>query len=576
MQKPRKQSPARKKRRALVLGGGISGLGVAILLARRGWSVRVLERDHRPPVATPEDAFRFWRRPGLPQFRHSHTFLARLTAVLREHFPEVLTALRAAGTIEIPLTIGTPPSLDLGPREKGDGELVLLGARRAAFEWALLEVARSRPEIEITEGVYCEDLLHEPGPRGQPPQIVGARIRSLPALSTAGDDGQIPWKSGGTPRAQGRARQIRADLVIDATGRRSNADRWLSAIGVDAPEEERIPTGIYYFTRFYRLTGSRPPGGSTGLVAGDVGWLKLATFPGDGDTFSITVGANIDDRPFRALSDPKVFEALITSFPQIAVWRAHGVSQPIDGADTPVLVMGGLENLKRRFDKDGVPLVRGFVAVGDSLYHSNPIYGRGVTSGMLAVTLLDQALNAHPGEIDAAIATYHARARVEVEPFWRHAAASDRMSQAMRENRNREDDPSDLWSWAWSWVSDPTARVTELSSRAAKTFLEQGFGPALREDGQVYRAAMRVMNMLDMPQDGLLSANVLSRAVPYLVRSLVWPPHEQAFPGPTRTEALALIEKMENEGEKPARPRKTQPRSKSTRLRPDSEVAGHA
>src|SRR6185369_11799137 len=105
-----------------------------------------------PPAATPEEAFRRWERPGVPQFRHSHTFLARLTVVLRERFPEVLHLLRMQGAPEIPLTVAVPPGLDLGPRERGDGELVLLGARRAAFEWALLEVARRQPGLQLEEG----------------------------------------------------------------------------------------------------------------------------------------------------------------------------------------------------------------------------------------------------------------------------------------------------------------------------------------------------------------------------------------------------------------------------------------
>ena len=43
----------------------------------------------------PEDAFRSWRRGGVPQLRHSHAFLARLRLVLLAHMPDVLERLRA-------------------------------------------------------------------------------------------------------------------------------------------------------------------------------------------------------------------------------------------------------------------------------------------------------------------------------------------------------------------------------------------------------------------------------------------------------------------------------------------------
>lgn len=550
---------------------------MALLLERRGWKVRVLERDRRPPVDSPEDAFREWRRPGLPQFRHSHTFLARLTVVLREWFPEVLTLLRSAGTIEIPLTVGTPPELDLGPRQKGDGELVLLGARRAAFEWALLEVARQKRDIEITEGVYCEELVFAKGRRGATPEVVGARVRSLPEVRPGSDDDQIHWRSSGAPRPTGRPRQLKADLVIDATGRRSRADEWIRASGAEGPEEIRIPTGIYYFTRFYRLIGARPRGASTGLVGGDVGWLKLATFPGDNDTFSITVGTSIEDRPLRALSDPRVFESLIAAFPQVGVWRADGVSAPLDGPDTPVLVMGGLENQKRKFDKNGALLVRGFVAIGDAIYHSNPIYGRGVTSGLISTTVLDQALAEHADDLDAAVAAYHDSAHREVEPFWQHAASGDRMSRSARRERSEEKTEEDLLRWASSWIADPTARMAELTGRAARTYLQQGFAPAMREDGQVFRAAMRAMNMLDLPEDSLFSPDVLARTVPFFVRSLVWPARERSFAGPSRSEAIELIERVRASGKTtPKKRAPRRPRRRVPRLRANSEVAGHA
>lgn len=97
---------------AIVLGGGIAGLATARLLGRHFPRVIVLERDVRGDVAAPEDAFRSWRRGGVPQLRHSHAFLARLRLVLLAHMPDVLDRLRASGVREIPLA-------DMAPREMG-------------------------------------------------------------------------------------------------------------------------------------------------------------------------------------------------------------------------------------------------------------------------------------------------------------------------------------------------------------------------------------------------------------------------------------------------------------------------
>ena len=54
-----------------VIGGGVSGLGTALALARRGHEVTVVERDHTPMPTSADEAFD-WDRRGAPQVRHSH------------------------------------------------------------------------------------------------------------------------------------------------------------------------------------------------------------------------------------------------------------------------------------------------------------------------------------------------------------------------------------------------------------------------------------------------------------------------------------------------------------------------
>lgn len=546
----RKVRAKRDGRRIVVIGGGLSGLAAAILLGRDGHRVTVLERDVRPPAATPDEAFATWERAGVAQFRHSHTFLARLTCVMRERFPEVLQLLRAHGALELPLTVNLPPGLDLGPRERGDGELVLLGCRRAAFEWALDRVARSEPNVELREGVYVEGLVAAPrGDDGGPPRVTGVRVRTLSA--PAGDRAGIPWhprkkRDDGAPA--GRRSVVAADLVVDASGRRSRAAEWLPEIGARAPRERSVHTGIFYFTRFYRLVGERPPGAMTGLVAGDVGWLKLATFPGDNGTFSITVGSDIDDAELRALSEPDVFEAVVGAFPQIAAWR--GVAEPIDGPDTPVLVMGGLSNRMRSFVAEGAPLVGNLLVIGDAVVHTNPIYGRGATCALLTAVALADALAAHPRDDAAAALALASRVKQEIGPFWTSAAAGDRMGRARaaaQAGTQTGGEAASLLASLWSFISSPDRAIAQLAAQALSVYFDHGLVPASTRDGQVYRGVMRVMNMLDEPRTGLLSPAIVARVLPVIARSLASRGSRRSFAGPSRAEALALIERVRAE-----------------------------
>ena len=53
----------------VICGGGICGLGAALLLARDGHDVTVLERDRSPLPESGEQAWEVWERNGVAQFR---------------------------------------------------------------------------------------------------------------------------------------------------------------------------------------------------------------------------------------------------------------------------------------------------------------------------------------------------------------------------------------------------------------------------------------------------------------------------------------------------------------------------
>jgi len=491
--------PAESPLPAVVLGGGLAGLAAARLLRRHFPRVVVLERDRRPETASPEDAFAAWERRGVPQFRHSHAFLARLRVVLLAHLPDVLDRLRAAGVREFGLDEVTPPSVTLAPRAD-DEDVVLLACRRSTFEWALRASVAGRPGIELDEGVVVEGLVGEARDGGRP-TVTGVRLT---------DGSTIP-----------------AAIVVDATGRRSRAPQWLAALGAPAPYERSAETGIFYYTRFYRLRRGRGPRGTTGLVAGDLGWVKLAIFPGDNRTFSITVGAPVDDAELRGLAEPARFERFVRAFPAVAPWRTRGTSAPIAGEETPVLVMGRLRNRLRRFvDRSGLPLATGFFAIGDAAYHSNPIYGRGTPSALVQAALLDEALERHPRDLAAAARHLDRRSEAELRPFWEAAVAGDR--RGLDERR-----PFALTS--------PRAWLVGVAEQAFGWFVDRAIVPAMRVDPVVFRGLLRVFNMLDPPEQLLRDPELVLRALPVLARVLRGDEPAHLFPRVEREAVLARL-----------------------------------
>ncbi|MGN6472039.1 MAG: FAD-dependent oxidoreductase, partial [Mycobacteriales bacterium] len=114
----------------IVLGGGVAGLSAAILLARDGHRVTLVERD---PVDSSDAVAAFgWPRAGIPHFLQPHALIPRGRSELRRNLPDVYDALRAAGASEVDMRgkLG-------GPATDADEELQYLAVRRPVIEWGL-------------------------------------------------------------------------------------------------------------------------------------------------------------------------------------------------------------------------------------------------------------------------------------------------------------------------------------------------------------------------------------------------------------------------------------------------------
>jgi 2-polyprenyl-6-methoxyphenol hydroxylase-like FAD-dependent oxidoreductase len=487
--------------RAVVIGGGVSGLGAALFLARAGHEVTLLERDATPFPADPVTAFESWERRGAPQVRHSHAFLARLRNLLRDRMPDVLAALLAVGAEELPIANLLRDEIDDRSPRPGDDDLTLLACRRLTFEWVLHRIALETRGLAFRDGVAARGIELAPGAGdGAPPRVAGLHVESERGPET-----------------------LRADLFVDASGRRSKLPAWLEAVGLARPEEEESECGIFYCSRFYRLRpGVVPPERET-TIGADLGYLKYAIFHGDSRIFSVTLAADPADRPMRALLREGPFEATARLLPPMARWLDPAVSEPI----TTVFGMDGLRNMRRRFVRDGRPLVRGLVAIGDAAVHSNPLYGRGCTLAFVHAALLADAVAAHPDDPEALALAFDAATERELVPWYKLAVAQDR----------------DAIDWARSLrekgAPKPTDGTGAVDPRAyLRDVLLRGLVPALRLDATVLRAFMRRFNLLDPPGDLMREPALLSRVLAVYQKR-----HERAEPelGPDRDALLTRI-----------------------------------
>jgi len=354
----------------VVIGGGVGGLAAALLSARRGASVVLVERDGDPVEGPPDADFTSWRRPGVPQAQHSHAFLGLGTRVLGEEAPDVIAALRSRGVPEV--------AASWRGRGRVDGAVNLL-SRRLVFEAVLRRTVMAEPGVRMLVGDRVTGLVATPG---RPPVVRGVRTA----------------QSG----------EIGASLVAVATGRRSPITEWAAELGVSELPVTLHRLGLQYYTRFYRLHDGMEYPSLERPQSARLSYLLAMAFPSDNRTFSLTVSCFVDDPFRRALADPLVFERVLSAVPLTRPWVEAGA--PI----SPLYAMARIDNRWQRLVEDNhTPLLGGIVLVGDSSMHTNPTFGRGMSLAFEQAQRLASTLGAssdpvgYTAEFERWIADHH-------------------------------------------------------------------------------------------------------------------------------------------------------------------------
>ncbi|HEY5788413.1 MAG TPA: FAD-dependent oxidoreductase, partial [Microlunatus sp.] len=447
---------ARPVREVVVLGAGPTGLTIALLLARAGHAVTVLDRDAAEPGTTADQAWSDWSRPGVNQFRQVHVALPRWHRVMQAELPDVGDTLLALGGRSVN-QLHLHPASATGGHQDGDEEFDTVTGRRPVIEAALTTVAAAEPGLTVRRGERVTGLMTADGAHGRP-RIVGVRTEHA---------------------------VIEADLVVDATGHRTPVPGWLAALGL-APAEQRATVGLTYYTRHY-VSPDGPPTGTGGALTHHPSYSVLA-LPADNGTWGLALIVSSTDSATRRLREAPCWEAAMRASGIDERWLA-GV--PLDD----VRPLAGLQDIVRDYAPGGVPVVDGLVAVGDAWATTSPFLGRGLSLGALeAVALRDAVAEYGSGGSRPVTIAYAALLRDRVEPyvqatigFGRHRVAE--MAAEAAGQAYRTDDPA----WAGS-----TALVA--GSRA---------------DPVLLRAYTRIASLLALPSEVFADPGIRTRVGPW-------------------------------------------------------------
>lgn len=385
------------QRHAVVLGASVAGLTAARALLDSFDRVTVFDRDTLPDGAA--------HRRGAPQAEHAHGLLARGRAVLDELFPGLVADLAAQGAIPVDIQRDVVWVFGDRPAPRVPSGLAGLTISRVMLEAHLRRRVAALPGVTVLDGHEATGLCFD-GVR-----VTGATVRPV---GTAGHE-----------------HEVRADLVVDATGRGYRGTTWLAALGFERPAEERIDAGTVYVSRDYRRVPGREdfaailnaPGGPRRPYGG----IALAV---DGDRWMVTLlGVGADQAP---PTDPDGYVEFAAKLPDPRLYRTLRDAEPL--CDPMRLRLPA--SVRRRYERL-TRLPERLVSIGDALCSFNPAYGQGMTVAVAEALELGRAVRAG---LDGLPRRFYARAARVIDVPWDMSAGGDLAYPAVEGPRSRRTD----------------------------------------------------------------------------------------------------------------------------------------
>jgi 2-polyprenyl-6-methoxyphenol hydroxylase-like FAD-dependent oxidoreductase len=346
--------------RAIVIGGSLAGLLAARVLTDHFDHVTILERDCLlAPKPMP--------RKGVPQARHLHVLLARGQQVLQQLFPGLVEELIAQGSPFADMAADLAWLTPKGWGVRCKSGIGIIGCSRDLLEYSV------RCRLEDIDNVSFFDNCDMRGLTADRSETSISGVLVCPRTALA------------SPEDSAASLRLRADLVIDASGRGSRAPEWLRRLGYNPPRETVVNAFLGYSSRIYgRHPALRDCIGVYVQPAPPEHLRGGALFPVEGDRWILTLAGYGRDYP---PTDEAGFVEFARSLRTPMIYDAIKDAEPL----SPIFTYRATENRVRHYELMS-RFPNGFIVLGDAACAFNPVYAQGVTMAALGAVALDECL----------------------------------------------------------------------------------------------------------------------------------------------------------------------------------------
>ncbi|WP_332694321.1 NAD(P)/FAD-dependent oxidoreductase [Halalkalibacter lacteus] len=375
------------KKKAIIIGGSISGKLAARILSDFFKEVVILERDKEPEGPFP--------RKGTRQGEHLHALLFAGQYGLEELFPGITEKFYSSGAVKINST------KDLAWFHHGvwklryAGEYTTTLQTRPHLEWHIEQYMKRIPNVSFHYNQDVKNYLYNVAEN----RVYGVEIK----------DSDHSIKS------------LTADLIVDASGADSLTTNWLTQRGITVPSE-KIAIGLSYFSRLYHLPDSKNRDWMIKIIYPNPPHEKIGGTISkvEGERYIVTLlGYQNKIQEKEVLKSDNGFLELSKKLPKLDIYNEIKDGTPL----TKTSVYRVPQINWKRFEKVE-QLPNGLLLIGDTVCRLDPVFGQGMSIAVLEALALQKLLR-DKNTLPKTATLFHKKVSQIISPIWNMVITED-------------------------------------------------------------------------------------------------------------------------------------------------------